>query len=113
MHPGFAVAPRAPRRCNGACALQAPLRALAGHGAACCAAPAGPPNNRLGAGSEIDNLPALRSGGPARFCPKSAAVELQPEQPDERLRVARRRDRALEVMKRPADDLDALVLVGL
>jgi flagellar basal body-associated protein FliL len=40
-------------------------------------------------------------------------VGAQPVQADERLRVARRGHRAVEVAQRPLDDLDALVLVGV
>src|SRR5215218_7525316 len=49
----------------------------------------------------------------ARRCDGSGAVELQPEQPDQRLRVARRGEGAVEVGERPAHDLDALVLLGV
>src|SRR5919197_2122550 len=38
---------------------------------------------------------------------------LQPQQPDQRLGVARGGDRPVEVAQRPADDLDALVVLGL
>src|SRR5690348_17973469 len=41
------------------------------------------------------------------------AAGLQPEKRDQRLGVSRRIDRAVEVGQRPADDLDALVVLRL
>src|SRR3954452_10545463 len=47
------------------------------------------------------------------MAPTLVAAALEPQQSDERLCVGLRRDRAVEVVQRPADDLDPLVLVGV
>src|SRR4051794_248095 len=89
----------------------------------------GASRRRIGVRIRLPNRPgpnvpseprSIRSGLPQRPEPRrrtggacSAAVDLQPEQRDERLGVARGGDRAVEVVERPADDLDALVLVGV
>src|SRR5580765_2199312 len=43
---------------------------------------------------------------------RSGPVELEPEQADQRLGVADAGDRMVEVVERPGDDLDALVVLG-